>query len=90
MEGVAGMSTCPSCPGDGWATERELRNGHVYETVRPCACGAGRQHDDVHRRIVEHNEREMRRVGVPRGPRLNTMSWAEFVDKHPNWKEELQ
>ena len=55
---------CPVCGGDGWAsTKPYVVNNHTYEGVTPCRCKAGEAVRDVHRRIIELNDAELRSHG---------------------------
>ena len=68
---------CELCGGDGWRsvpaivahdpkhcrpTEERPCSCHAVE---PCRCTAGQANVDVRRRIIEHNDRELRRTRPP-------------------------
>lgn len=65
-----GPEYCELCGGDGWVASPQSR-AHNPRTcqpdedhpcrchaVEPCRCTTGRRRVDVHRRIVEHNDRQ--------------------------------
>lgn len=49
---------CPKCGGDGWNTI-----GEGGRDMTPCNCRAGSDAQTVHRRIIEGNGSEFRRLG---------------------------
>lgn len=71
---------CDRCVGDGWET---IKIGPTdFDTaLRPCRCPNGRQVEDVHRRIVNHNDAELDRLG--RRDRSDSMVRPAWVTGRP-------
>lgn len=55
---------CETCGGNGWEPVWTTNDeGVEYSNgVTPCRCPSGRQREEVHQRIIDHNERELANV----------------------------
>ena len=55
---------CSKCGGDGWQTVRNYEvNGRIYNGVKPCTCRNAENTRDVHKRIYDLNNAELRSHG---------------------------
>jgi hypothetical protein len=54
---------CQTCGGDGWQSCSFEALGRTYDGVKPCRCRAGDDNRDVHRRIIEENDKQLRALG---------------------------
>lgn len=71
---------CNLCGSDGWETV--VIGPTDFDTaLRPCRCPNGRQVEDVHRRIVNHNDAELDRLG--RRDRSDSMVRPAWVTGRP-------
>lgn len=52
---------CELCDGTGWEEITTQRQGHPHPTtgVIPCRCTNGQANRDIHRNVLEHNDREL-------------------------------
>ncbi len=77
---------CNYCDGDGWETV--IVGPTEFDTaMRPCRCPNGRRVEDVHRRIVAHNDSELDRLG--RVPPEDTVKRPDWVTGRAQHQEEM-